>query len=280
MGSGWSVQMVKVVHVRKNRAVEGCCNDSSASWKNCTLWFAIDCFKTMCSIFKELTKYQVFQIAAFRKQCLKDVVECFSQGKAENLSKLNIHLTFWLLKLVLCKNFLLVSCLSTNATCKAYKLHKIKLENIELCSYKRHEWKSKALHSCSCLSFGYNKPDLTNYDLLLVVFKSKFLFLHVNYKDKCSFKKILTIKVNTQGHETQIECFHLQFAHDTVTQNTHAGSDPLNTLSTALQVLKHRASNIFTHFPSIKILCYRRLQEELSAQMLWATWVAGCRDHT
>lgn len=106
-------------------------------------------------------------------------------------------------------------------------MHKTKLENLELCSYKRHEWKSKAVHSCSCLPFGYNKPDLTNYDLLLVFLKSKFLFLHVNYKDKCSFIKILTIKVNSQGHETQIECFHLKFAHSTVTQNLHARSDPL-----------------------------------------------------
>lgn len=46
------------------------------------------------SIFKELTKYQVFQIAAFRKQRLKDILECFSQGKPENLSKPNIHLNF------------------------------------------------------------------------------------------------------------------------------------------------------------------------------------------
>lgn len=117
MGSGWSVHMIKVIHVRKNRAVWGCCNDSSASCKNSILWFAIDYFKAMCTVFKELTKYQIFQIAVFRKQCLKDIFEDFSQGKPEHLTKPNIHLTFWLLKMVLCKN-LLVSCLSTNAIVK------------------------------------------------------------------------------------------------------------------------------------------------------------------
>lgn len=145
--------------------------------------------KSVCTVFKELTKYKVFQIATFRKQCLKDVLEDFSQGKPQNPSKPNIYLTFWLLKMILSTNFLLEPRLLTNATCKAYKLHKTKLETLELCSYKRHERKPKAVHSCSCLSFGYNNPDLINYDLLLLYLKSKFLFLHVNYKDKCSFKK-------------------------------------------------------------------------------------------